>query len=197
MAKCSITSGAATPKACRDGYVHPTTGLCVSKCPTGYYGAVTYNWRSYVEETKCVACSLNCYECMGPGTNQCTSCHYNFYLAHGLASDNTYLSYGSCMPKATGSCPAAAAKVYVAPILYTTYTTGEDQNLKTGTPTSPFTYLTSAITKAYEIGAPFEDCTVYIYMYASGSGTYVGYYAHAMLRDTKLGYLPSASDANS
>ena len=82
MAKCTISSGAATPIACRDGYVNPLTNLCVSKCPIGYYGAVVYNWRSYVEESICAVCSSSCYECMGSGADQCTSCPKGYYLSH-------------------------------------------------------------------------------------------------------------------
>ena len=95
--KCTFTSATAyVPKGCRDGYVNPITNLCQSRCPTSFYGVVTYNWRQHVESSSCSACPTSCYECID-GTN-CLSCKKGYYLL--LTS--SAVSYGTCTIKTAG-----------------------------------------------------------------------------------------------
>lgn len=195
-AKCTVasTNGAltTTPKACRDGYVNPLTNLCVSSCPASYYGVATYNWRQQVETSTCTAgCPTNCYECID-GT-YCKSCNKGFYLLHFSSS----VTYGTCELKSgtyTGT-------LYVKGISGSTI---PDQSTITGaSSTLAFSQLQDAITKAYELGAPYESATITIYLTAStmspggpGGGPPSTTY-QAMLRSTYSYYKPTASDANS
>jgi proprotein convertase subtilisin/kexin type 5 len=44
-------------------------GVCVSKCPTGYY-----NETSVFGAYRCLRCHQNCFSCTGPAATQCSAC---------------------------------------------------------------------------------------------------------------------------
>lgn len=69
-----------TTKACLDTYIDPDTGRCVASCGVARYGSAAYSWRSLVETSQCYDCHGSCYECIGPGQDECSSCKAGYYL---------------------------------------------------------------------------------------------------------------------
>ena len=71
-------------------------GRCVSQCNPGYFANNVTR--------KCDKCSATCYECHGPGRDQCLSCHGKSYLSSGQCTmtcpDGRYQDQSSyqCQP---------------------------------------------------------------------------------------------------
>jgi hypothetical protein len=62
-----------------------TTNYCKSSCPDGYNSfekicTKDCPVRSYNSAGSCIACSKNCYSCIGPTSIECSSCSSNYYL---------------------------------------------------------------------------------------------------------------------
>ena len=156
-------------------------GQCVSSCGVGYYGVATFSSRSKISQSYCATCPTGCYECSSGSASACISCKAGYYL-----------NVGSSV-KTTGTCTAKSASAYT----YTLYVndvssqTTTDPTSITGTYTDAFNSIQDAISKAYELGAPYTSATITIILKQSGSST------HAMLRaqGTKY-YMPTKYDQN-
>eukprot|EP00347_Sterkiella_histriomuscorum_P016469 403353061 len=153
-------------KGCRDGYVDQTTFKCVQNCGVGSYGVATFNARASIDTSVCVACSANCLECGGSGTNNCLTCKFGFYLE--VTSDS--VTRGQCKSK-SGTLTDV---LYVATV---TNLNPQPSSQHTGAYNKPFNSIQDAITAAYELGAPKLSADVTIILKTG---------EHAMVR-----YFPS------
>eukprot|EP00347_Sterkiella_histriomuscorum_P009701 403340212 len=139
-------------RACTNGFLHNDS--CLSVCPAGYYGETVYSIRGMIQETYCEVCNLNCRECVGAGSNQCTQCFADSYLS----MPSTTQSYGSCLSKTDST---STVNIYVeAPV-----DLNFDPQLQTGDRANPFSTINDALVRAYEDCATVITlCTVNIYL---------------------------------
>ena len=85
-------------------FLHPTTSVCESSCPNGYYedsGSRT-----------CPQCSTGCLTCTTSGTSSCPSCSPQYYapsINQCAACDGLC---NECSGAGNGACDACAADKY-------------------------------------------------------------------------------------
>jgi predicted outer membrane repeat protein len=136
-----------------------STTTWVGSWGRGYYQDYLTVSSSYfgVYTTKsCTECSSTCYECYGSGSSSCTSCPKSSYLS--VAS--TKYTYGACLPKLTTSL---VQTIFVDP--------SSTSTVQTGSYTSPFTYIPTALAYAFSQAASYASSQINIYLL--NSGTYV------------------------
>ncbi|XP_051278441.1 proprotein convertase subtilisin/kexin type 5b isoform X2 [Dicentrarchus labrax] len=94
-ATCAGTGIEACTK-CADGYLLEDW-RCVSTCSTGYYLSEQTSDNGQVQRS-CKKCDHSCYECLGPGERNCSSCVSGYNLEAGacvvstICKDGEYLS---------------------------------------------------------------------------------------------------------
>uniref|UniRef100_A0A3B4AJU9 P/Homo B domain-containing protein n=1 Tax=Periophthalmus magnuspinnatus TaxID=409849 RepID=A0A3B4AJU9_9GOBI len=98
-ATCAGTGIEACTK-CADGYILEDW-RCVSTCSSGYYLYETLD-QGQVQRS-CKKCDHSCYECLGPGERNCSTCVSGYNLEGGacvvstICKDGEYLSaHGKC-----------------------------------------------------------------------------------------------------
>uniref|UniRef100_A0A672HAL6 Proprotein convertase subtilisin/kexin type 5b n=1 Tax=Salarias fasciatus TaxID=181472 RepID=A0A672HAL6_SALFA len=86
---------------CADGYLLEEW-RCVSTCSTGYYLSEQIADNGQVQRS-CKKCDSSCYECLGPGERNCSSCVSGYNLEAGacvvstICKDGEYWSeHGKC-----------------------------------------------------------------------------------------------------
>ncbi|XP_049434017.1 proprotein convertase subtilisin/kexin type 5b isoform X1 [Epinephelus fuscoguttatus] len=99
-ATCAGTGIEACTK-CADGYLLEDW-RCVSTCSTGYYLSEQTSDNGQVQRS-CKKCDHSCYECLGPGEQNCSSCVTGYNLEAGacvvstICKDGQYMSHhGNC-----------------------------------------------------------------------------------------------------
>ncbi|KAG8011985.1 Proprotein convertase subtilisin/kexin type 5 [Nibea albiflora] len=99
-ATCAGTGIEACTK-CADGYFLEEW-RCVSTCSTGYYLSEQTSDNGQLQRS-CKKCDHSCYECLGPGERNCSSCVSGYNLEAGacvvstICKDGEYLSqHGKC-----------------------------------------------------------------------------------------------------
>ncbi|KAG7223418.1 hypothetical protein INR49_015521 [Caranx melampygus] len=99
-ATCAGTGIEACTK-CAEGYLLEDW-RCVSTCSTGYYLSEQTSDNGQVQRS-CKKCDHSCYECLGPGERNCSSCVSGYNLEAGacvvstICKDGQYLSkHGTC-----------------------------------------------------------------------------------------------------
>ncbi|CDW87732.1 UNKNOWN [Stylonychia lemnae] len=161
--------------ACLNGFVDPLTNKCTENCGIGRYGYTAFNDRGMIDASVCKDCDDNCFECATQ--KQCISCKKGYYLS----TESNYVTTGKCLKKSGTS----NITIYVdsdSVKKSTDETTGLSLN-------DPFYSIQSAITKAYEYGASYENAIVNIILVP---GKF-----HSMLRYDDAVNLPRAYDQNS
>ncbi|CDW77598.1 UNKNOWN [Stylonychia lemnae] len=161
--------------ACSDGFFDYLENKCTTNCGIGRYGEVIFNERGMIETSVCSTCDDNCFECATQF--QCISCKKGYYLK----TETNQVTRGQCLKK-SGTANMTIYVDSVSGMKSTDQTTGLSLN-------DPFYSIQSAITKAYEYGASYENAIVNI-MLAPGK-------SHAMLRYNDIVILPRAYDQNS
>ncbi|CDW87963.1 UNKNOWN [Stylonychia lemnae] len=138
-----------TTLACFDGYYDSFLQSCVNKCSSGKYGQ----------------CDINCLECSSE--TECTTCKQDYYLSVTNQNKRT----GQCLKKAG----QFAGNLHVQSI----FSELQEEIIEDGSVDYPFRSLITAINRAYELGAPFEQATITILLFSNQT--------HSMMRyDTKL-----------
>ncbi|XP_067378152.1 proprotein convertase subtilisin/kexin type 5b isoform X1 [Channa argus] len=99
-ATCAGTGIEACTK-CADGYLLEDW-RCVLMCSTGYYLSEQTSDNGQVQRS-CKKCDHSCYECLGPGERNCSSCSNGYNLEAGacivstICKDGEYVSkHGKC-----------------------------------------------------------------------------------------------------
>ncbi|KAM3611892.1 uncharacterized protein V6R79_025475 [Siganus canaliculatus] len=99
-ATCAGTGVEACTK-CADGFLLEDW-RCVSTCSNGYYLSEQTSDNGQVQRS-CKKCDHSCYECLGPGERNCSSCASGYNLEAGacmvstICKDGHYLSqHGTC-----------------------------------------------------------------------------------------------------
>ncbi|KAM7391946.1 hypothetical protein PAMP_022592 [Pampus punctatissimus] len=99
-ATCAGTGIEACTK-CADGYLLEDW-RCVSTCSTGYYLSEQTSDNGQVQRS-CRKCDHSCYECLGPGERNCSSCVSGYNLEAGACVVSTICKDGEYMSK-HGTC---------------------------------------------------------------------------------------------
>jgi len=176
---------------CTDHYID-STGACHPTCGVNGYGVATYGDYGVVDTSVCYTCDASCHECNGAGSGRCTSCNEGYYLDR-TANGSTYFQYGTCVAKADYN-PCASIWLW-CPTTYTysLYVSPPGSNSAsaetiTGDTGNRFNYLQDAIDKAYELGAPYNDALITIYLGSSSTTK------HAMTRGDAEHYTAANTD---
>ncbi|KAJ0067867.1 hypothetical protein NL108_011448, partial [Boleophthalmus pectinirostris] len=98
-ATCAGTGIEACTK-CADGYILEDW-RCVSTCSSGYYLSETQD-QGQVQRS-CKKCDHSCYECLGPGERNCSTCVSGYNLEGGACVVSTICKDGEYM-SAHGQC---------------------------------------------------------------------------------------------
>ncbi|CDW71619.1 UNKNOWN [Stylonychia lemnae] len=156
---------------------------CVPKCENnGNYYQDTIRCKLKYEPasqqvimTQSIGCRDGCYECVS--NTECISCKKGYYL---LSSSRSKTS-GQCLEKSgtfTGEIYVRGANQYRANVE------------KIGSIQNPFYSIKDALTKAYEMGAPFSTARIRILLYQTD--------IHAIISNYTIDqYMPYAYDQNS
>lgn len=198
VVRCSISATTGNPTAatgCRDGYAD-STGKCVTNCGQGKYGKATYATSGKIIDSKCYTCGdTNCLECVGGGTNECTSCKKGFYLSRDTTV-NTWGSMstsGSCVAKTNAPGGTFTSTIYVV--------NDNDKNVadvqsQTGSSGNPFNFLIDALAKANELGASYNKALITIRMKPGTDFFGFVYHDHWIrpITTSEKNYIPSKYD---
>uniref|UniRef100_A0A8C4EH67 Proprotein convertase subtilisin/kexin type 5b n=1 Tax=Dicentrarchus labrax TaxID=13489 RepID=A0A8C4EH67_DICLA len=96
VSACFSGTGIEACTKCADGYLLEDW-RCVSTCSTGYYLSEQTSDNGQVQRS-CKKCDHSCYECLGPGERNCSSCVSGYNLEAGacvvstICKDGEYLS---------------------------------------------------------------------------------------------------------
>ncbi|CDW91590.1 UNKNOWN [Stylonychia lemnae] len=144
-------------KACLDGFVDLITGNCVPNCGVGRYGNVTFGYKGMIESTICLECDSSCFECSSK--YKCISCKQGYYL-----NTRDGEKAGICLQK-LGKFEGE---------LYVQSNNQSSGILQDGSLNYPFYSIIGALQKAYELGSPYNQSTIRIYLFSNQT--------HSMLR---------------
>ena len=139
---------------------------------------MSFNALSYIDSSNCATCDLSCYECTNGTLDKCLSCDKDKYLI--LAS--TSVTYGTCEDKEKYG--TFSFTLYVNAIGAANWNPTPVQSID-GTETNAFNYIIDAITKAYEMSAPFKEADMTIILKTG---------VHVMKRDNIDYYMPTRMD---
>uniref|UniRef100_A0A671VLW9 Proprotein convertase subtilisin/kexin type 5b n=1 Tax=Sparus aurata TaxID=8175 RepID=A0A671VLW9_SPAAU len=97
---CATCAGVEACTKCADGYLLEDW-RCVSTCSSGYYLSEQTSDNGQVQRS-CKKCDHSCYECLGPGERNCSSCVSGYNLESGacvvstICKDGEYMGHRKC-----------------------------------------------------------------------------------------------------